>query len=143
MSLPFPYGRSHSGCLAGKHSLQVLFYMPKRLLPKVPMAMAAMAVGLLWLFITLVILLSKLYSKHHPTPGQMFSEHPGCVAVYTNMFPKWASWLFDFPIGVLITNRTNSDLVQPSVHNPGEVCALVYLHKRQVCAPSPRAVSDT
>ena len=79
---------------------------------------AAMAVGLLWLLKTFVILLRKLYSKHHPTPGQMFSEHPGCVAVYTNMSPKWASWPLDFSIGVRITTRTNSDLVQPSVHTP-------------------------
>ena len=78
----------------------------------------APAFGPLWLLTTLVTLLRKLYSKHHPTPGQMFSEHPWCVAVYTNMSPKWATWPLDFSIGVLITNRTNSDLVQPSVHNP-------------------------
>ena len=40
------------------------------------------------------------------------------VAVYTNMSSKWQVGVVIFPIGVLITNRTNSDLFRPSVHHP-------------------------
>ena len=78
----------------------------------------ARAVGPLWLLTPLVTLLRKLHSKHRHTPGQMFSEHARRVAVYTNMSPKCASWPLDFPIRVPITNRTNLDLVWPSVHHP-------------------------
>ena len=45
----------------------------------------ASAIGLLWLLITLVTLHRKLHSKHRQTFGQMFSEHPWYVAVFTNM----------------------------------------------------------
>ena len=78
----------------------------------------APAIGLLWLLITLLTLLRKLHSKHRQTPGQMFSEHPWYVAVYTNMSSKWQVGLVIFPLGVLITNRTNSDPFPPSVHHP-------------------------
>ena len=79
---------------------------------------AALAVGLLWLLITLVTLLGNLYSKHHPTPGQMFPEHPGCVVVCTNMSPKSQVGPLTFSIGVIIAKRINSDLFRPSVHHP-------------------------
>ena len=51
--------------------------------------LVAPAIGLLWLLITLLTLLRKLHSKHRQTPGQMFSEHPWYVAVYTNVSSKW------------------------------------------------------
>ena len=90
--------------------------MPKTLLPKVLMAM------LPWLsahlVTTLVTLLRKLYSKHRRTPGQMLSEQPWRVAVYAYMFPKLASWPLDIPIRLFITNRTNLDLIWPSVNHP-------------------------
>ena len=78
----------------------------------------ASAIGLLWFLITLNTLLRKLHSKHRQTPGQMFSEHPWYVAVYTNMSSKRQVGPLIFPLGVLITNRTNSDLFPPSVHHP-------------------------
>ena len=78
----------------------------------------ASAIGLLWLLITLVTLLRKLHSKHRQTFGQMFSEHPWYVAVYTNMSSKWQVGLVIFPTALLIKSRTNSDLFRPSVHHP-------------------------
>ena len=79
---------------------------------------AAPTAGLLCFLIIVITLLRNLHSKHRHTPGQMFSKHPWRLVVCTNMFPKSQVGPLSFSVGLLIINRTSSDLVRPSVHHP-------------------------
>ena len=104
--------------MAGQHVLQVLFLLAENAIAKSAECHAAPTAGLLWFLITLITLLRNLHSKHRHTPGQMFSEHPWRVVVCTNMSPKSHVGPLIVSVGVLILNRTHSDLVRPSVHHP-------------------------
>ena len=72
----------------------------------------------LWLLITFVTLLRKALQQASPHAWADVLQAPMVCCCLHKHVCKMASWPLDFAIGVPITNRTNLDLVRPSVHYP-------------------------
>ena len=67
------------------------------------------------LFISFVMILMVFHS--HSIFYDVLQAPMVCCCLHKHVC-KMASWPLDFAIGVPITNRTNLDLVRPSVHYP-------------------------